>query len=116
MHITLDLPWPPTANTYWRRNGGRYFISNKGQDYREFVTKSCYVYAGLFNAEDRLLLTIEAYPPDKRKRDLDNLLKSTIDSIQYADVFPDDSQIDYLAIKRMSLIENKILVTIGTLE
>jgi crossover junction endodeoxyribonuclease RusA len=112
MNIVIDLPWPPTANTYWRRNGGRYFISKRGQDYREYVAKACYAYQGLFVAEDRLRVKIKAYPPDKRKRDLDNLFKSTLDSIQHAGLYVDDCQIDKLSIERMPEYEGKISICV----
>lgn len=116
MNITLDLPWPPTANTYWRRNGGRYFISKRGQDYREFVAKACYIYQGLFNEDTRLRVKIKAFPPDKRKRDLDNLFKSVLDSIQHSGIYVDDSQIDKLSIERMPEHEGKITVCVEQIE
>lgn len=114
--LEIDLPWPPTANTYWRRNGGRYFISKRGQDYREFVAKACYAYQGLFVAEDRLSLRIKAYPPDKRRRDLDNIFKGLLDSLQHAELFPDDSQIDKLSIERMPEHEGKITVHVELID
>ena len=116
MNIVIDLPWPPTANTYWRRNGGRYFISKRGQDYREYVAKACYAYQGLFVAEDRLRVKIKAYPPDKRKRDLDNLFKSTLDSIQHAGLYVDDCQIDKLSIERMPEHEGKISICVEKID
>jgi crossover junction endodeoxyribonuclease RusA len=116
MNIVLDLPWPPTANTYWRRNGGRYFISKRGQDYREYVAKACYAYQGLFVAEDRLRVKIKAYPPDRRKRDLDNLFKSTLDSIQHAGLYVDDCQIDKLSIERMPEHEGKISICVEKID
>ncbi|NBW23084.1 MAG: RusA family crossover junction endodeoxyribonuclease, partial [Caulobacteraceae bacterium] len=42
----------------------------------------------------------EAFPPDKRKRDLDNVLKSLLDALTHANVWDDDSQIDDLRIYR----------------
>lgn len=116
MILTLDLPWPPTANTYWRRNGGRYFISKRGQEYREYVSKACYAYQGLFVAEDRLRLRIKAYPPDRRKRDLDNLFKSVLDSIQSAGIYYDDNQIDKLSIERMNEHKGKITIFLEIIE
>ena len=116
MNITLDLPWPPSANSYWRRNGGRYFISKRGQDYREYVTKACYIYQGLFDSTMRLALSINAYPPDKRKRDLYNLAKGVLDSLQHANVFPDDNQIDKLTIERMPFYDGKIIVSIDIIQ
>jgi crossover junction endodeoxyribonuclease RusA len=41
---------------------------------------------------------ITAHPPDNRKRDLDNLQKSLLDSITCAGVWQDDSQIMHLSI------------------
>ena len=113
--INIILPWPPSANTYWRRNGSRYFISPKGQSYRTNTAWSCHKYRGSFIATDRLKISILAYPPDKRKRDLDNLFKSTLDSLQFATVFVDDSQIDELSIKRMPDIKGFLTIEIENL-
>jgi len=63
-------------------------------------------YAGKFSQYDRLSLVIEVYPPDKRRRDLDNVLKSLIDAIQHAKVFPDDSQIDALRVYRREPVQH----------
>jgi crossover junction endodeoxyribonuclease RusA len=49
---------------------------------------------------ERLSVTITANPPDLRKRDLDNLLKQTLDALQHAGIFKDDSQIDQILIRR----------------
>ncbi len=116
MSITLDLPWPPTSNTYWRRNGGRYFISKRGQDYKDFVAKACYIYQGMFDANARIRVKIKAYPPDKRKRDLDNLFKSVLDSLQSSEIYIDDSQIDKLSIERMPEYEGKITVCLEQID
>lgn len=64
----------------------------------------------MFNINSRIKLTIDAYPPDKRKRDLDNLFKAVLDSLQAAEIFPDDCQVDELSIKRMPAIDGKIVV------
>jgi crossover junction endodeoxyribonuclease RusA len=40
-----------------------------------------------------LCVEIEAWRPDQRRRDLDNLLKATLDGLAHAGVFEDDSQI-----------------------
>ncbi|EQA8334359.1 RusA family crossover junction endodeoxyribonuclease [Escherichia coli] len=34
MRIEFVLPYPPTVNTYWRRRGSTYFISEEGKRYR----------------------------------------------------------------------------------
>ena len=60
----------------------------------------------------RLRVEIEAFPPDKRRRDLDNIFKVLLDSLQHAEVYVDDSQIDYLCVQRMPERLGKVLVHI----
>lgn len=49
----------------------------------------------------RLSIKIEASPPDRRTRDLDNILKSLLDAITHAKLIEDDSQFDDIRIIRM---------------
>jgi len=114
--MVIELPWPPSVNHYWRRQGNRYFVSAEGISYKDSVYYLCAQYRGLFKPSERLSLLIEAYPPDKRRRDLDNLIKAIQDSLQYAGVYEDDSQIDYLAIKRKASRDGKIIVEISELK
>ena len=111
--IFLELPWPPTANTYWRRSGNRYFISDKGILFRNQTWYLTRDYRNWFGITARLNVQIIAYPPDKRKRDLDNLFKCVLDSLQYAQVFTDDNQIDSLSIIRMPDYDDKLTVYIS---
>lgn len=110
--VKLTLPWPPSVNRYWRRRGHRYFISNEGQDFRETVGLICMGLAGSFKINERLCVKIDAYPPDKRRRDLDNILKALFDSLQHALVYEDDNQIDEIHIVRKSSILGEISVTL----
>ena len=48
----------------------------------------------------RLAMAIELYPPDRRRRDIDNVLKATLDALQHGGAYANDCQIDYLSIKR----------------
>lgn len=115
MRITFTLPWPPSSNHYWKRNGSRYFISPKGVAYRKLVVHECAIHKGLFNEQSRIGLSIKAFPPDKRKRDLDNLFKSVLDSLQAAQLFPNDNQIDILSILRMPETLGIIIIKIEKL-
>ncbi len=109
--LMLVMPWPPSANTYWRRNGSRYFISQKGIQYRDEVFKTHH--DGLIKFDGRISMKVLAYPPDKRRRDLDNLLKAVQDSLQYAKIFEDDSQIDRITVERMNVSpQGRLVVTI----
>ena len=99
--IACELPWPPSANTYWRRHQNRYFISTRGQSFRKDVAILTRDYRNHFDCDYKLDISIQAFPPDKRKRDLDNLLKALLDSLQHANVYSDDSQIESIFIERM---------------
>lgn len=98
--IELTLPWPPTANTYWRHPdkgplAGRHLISSLGRGYRvrvhEEVLDQLRRYPKLAG---RLKVTYLCFPPDKRTRDLSNLLKAMDDALTHARVWEDDGQID----------------------
>lgn len=115
-NITIELGWPPSINSYWRRNGSRYFISQKGVEYRRHVIYKCSIYDGLFLKDERLSATVLCYPPDKRRRDLDNAQKAIWDGLQHAGVYKDDSQIDELIIRRMPFNEGRITVSLCVIE
>lgn len=118
--MILELPWPPTVNTYWRRHGHTIHISNRGREYRKSVAASLIANGrGVSTGRDgqypiplrgRLKVTFEACPPDRRKRDIDNLLKSAIDSLTHAGAWEDDEQIDDLRIVRGEIVKGGSLV------
>jgi len=51
---------------------------------------------------DTISLEIHVYPPDKRKRDLDGILKVLLDAMQRGGLYDDDYQIDKLLVIRCS--------------
>ena len=96
----ITLPWPPSINHYWRHVGKKVLISAKGRQYRRMIQELAVVERWPTFGGKRLRVQILAYPPDKRRRDLDNMLKVTLDSLQHAGIYTDDSQIDDLRISR----------------
>lgn len=107
--MTFDLPWPPTANRYWRIVMGRMVLSREGRRYREAVDglvwrHVCQADDGIRFGTDHLELEIDAHPPDGRRRDLDNLLKPVLDALQYAGLFEDDSQIVKILIRKCAVV------------
>lgn len=89
----ITLPFPPTVNTYWRKWNNRMVISEKGRAYRKAVAELMMLHGMQKHSKKLLQIEIRAYRPDNRKRDLDNLLKATLDSLANAGVYEDDSQI-----------------------
>lgn len=120
--ITMRVGWPPSVNRYWRhpssgRLVGRHLVSSEGRMYRLLVAESALLHAIHSPMTGRLDVSIKASPPDRRKRDLDNILKSLLDSLVFAGVIEDDSQIDQLSITRMPpAAPGSVAITITTFQ
>ncbi len=105
----LLLPWPPSVNHYWRsanrtikgRRRPIVLVSDEGLKYQADVLEYI-LRRGLPRAHfhGRIALRITLEMPDKRRRDIDNYLKSLLDSLTHAGVWLDDSQIDIIDIRR----------------
>lgn len=98
----LLLPFPPSANRYWRHAKGRTYISKQALDYRAAVAASTSRKVPL---KGELAVKLSFDYPDKRKRDLDNLCKQVLDAMQHAGVYEDDSQIVQLLLVRNSIVD-----------
>ena len=107
--IVLKLPYPPSLNHYYRHVGPRVLISREGRLYRERIT-AILQSQGVTPMTGPVELELEIYPPDYRRRDLDNTLKGLLDSLQAAGAYGDDSQIVRLeAFKREPLPPDGVL-------
>jgi len=98
--IQFVLPWPPSVNTYYRRGAHATYMSKAGRKFKtdvaDIVSQSKQSKVGAA----RIRITMVVWPRDKRKFDLDNRIKSVLDSLQDAGVFDDDEQIDEINITR----------------
>lgn len=112
--MDFELPWPPSVNRYYRHVGPRVLISREGRKYRMMVVSRL---GGRFNKlAGQVKLSGEFYPPDKRHRDLDNLLKSLQDALVHAGLLEDDSQIKTLHLEMLDPIpEGLVHVNLETL-
>lgn len=114
--MILNLPYPPSVNHYWRHYRGRTLISREGRTYRKDVC-ALLAPAGASGSgprkppsDGRIALFMDAFPPDRRRRDLDNLQKSVLDALEHAGVYKDDSQIDLLLTRRCDTIKGGKLI------
>jgi Holliday junction resolvase RusA-like endonuclease len=107
--IELELPYPPSVNHYYRRVGNRILISREGRAYRWKVGLILTV-SRTKSLDGNLEIWIEAYPPDRRRRDCDNLLKSVLDSLEYGGLYHNDSQVKRLHIEMMDAVKGGRLI------
>jgi crossover junction endodeoxyribonuclease RusA len=55
---------------------------------------------------ENIKVVITAYPPDRRKRDIDNLCKATLDCLEKSQVIQNDNQVRSLNISFADIIKN----------
>lgn len=114
MIYQYTLPFSPSVNHYWFQKGNRRFIGSKGVQFRKDVLQ---IVGNAPKLEGRLKILIDVYPPDRRTRDLDNLLKAPLDAMQHALVFLDDNQFDDIQIRRKEIIKpGHLIITIMELD
>lgn len=109
--MKLVLPFPPSVNTYWRSPNsgplkGQHLISAKG---RAFQSAAC---AAIIEQLRRLpkpssspaAVEIVLYPPDARRRDIDNYNKALFDALTHAGIWEDDSQVKRMLVEWASQV------------
>lgn len=97
--LTLTLPYPPSVNTYWGFKGHQRFLTTKARQFKAAVAHEVSLTSVRFGSS-RLEVIVALYAPDRRIRDIDNILKPLLDSLVQAKLFDDDSQVDLLTIMR----------------
>ena len=109
--IVLHLPWPPTVNSYYKiTKYGQRYLDKKVRPFRELVAESLSEQVPGLALDDRLFLEVYLFPPDRRKRDLDNYMKGLLDAVTQAEMWVDDSLIDQLHIFRGETVDEGAVV------
>ena len=104
--MKLVLPFPPSVNTYWRAPNkgpltGRHLISAKGRAYQN---AACAAIVEQLRRLPKPISTPAAveiilFPPDARRRDIDNYNKALFDALTHAGVWEDDSQVKRMLVE-----------------
>ena len=116
MALEATLPWPPSVNHYWAARGnGRYLSPRARAWHREawVILRSSWRGRPM---RGEVVVSIVLYPPDRRRRDIDNLLKAILDALVHAGVLRDDSQVAELhAVRREARRPGGVLVRVEEL-
>jgi crossover junction endodeoxyribonuclease RusA len=98
--VTLELPYPPSVNHYWlAAGGGARRLSDAGRTFRDMVAVQVML-AGRPKFEGDLKVSVRLYAADRRRRDIDNGIKSILDSLQHAGVYADDECVVALMVRK----------------
>ena len=105
---SLSLPFPPTLNHNVRSGYGMRF---RTRQYRAFIDNVYWIWRTegprRWDRQRRYAVVIVAYMPDRRKRDLDNIVKPTLDALTNAGAWDDDSQVDSITALRAGVRPEK---------
>ena len=95
----LTIPFPPSANRYWRfpRGLGYPLVSREARSYKKLAAAKA-IQQGVKLIDGDIQVRIYAFRPSKRG-DIDNMLKVSLDSLKGI-AWKDDSQISFLTVAR----------------
>ena len=80
-------------------------VSDRGRDFHDLVAMTI----PQLNTTSRLKLDVTFHFPNKQRRDIDNFLKATIDSLVKCGLCVDDEQFDELSVKRGEIIKGGLI-------
>lgn len=97
--VSITLPYPPSANRYWRNYRGMTVKSDQARQYQEqagWIAKS----QGVQPLTGDIAVRIDVYRPAQRG-DLDNSIKVLLDSLNGI-AYQDDNQIVKIIAQRFN--------------
>ena len=100
MITTFTLPFPPSVNNLYATVMGRKVLSKRGREYHAEVATAMVRQQYLRFGAQRVGYRVTVFPPDRRRRDLSNLVKAMEDALTNAGLWDDDSQVDDLQLVR----------------
>lgn len=95
--LYFELPYPPSLNGIWRGGkGGRHYLSPKYKAWRDEAAMLAKAQTRGKRIAGPFAVQINARRPDKRRRDIDNLIKPVLDLIASVHITDDDSECQYV--------------------
>ncbi|AWL29249.1 RusA family crossover junction endodeoxyribonuclease [Acinetobacter defluvii] len=96
---------PPSVNHYWERTEKGMKLSERAQRFHALMI----ALIPALRLSSRLKLEVVFHFPDRRRRDIDNPLKATIDSLVKCGLCDDDEQFDELIVKRGAVVKGGLI-------
>ena len=107
MKVFLTLPYPPSVNAMYRAYRGRVVTSDKYKAWKQETHYKCAFGLRLSEArgygDSDIEIEAKVFLPDNRKRDIDNILKPTLDMLESVGYIKDDSQVRKITIERCAV-------------
>lgn len=111
--LEITIPYPVSVNNlYFAKKFGGKYLNHHVPRYRQTVFALCAQKQKF--GDSKIRLEIKMYPPDRRIRDIDNICKVILDSLQCSGVYNNDSQVYQLYVEKLEVrkygeIELKIM-------
>lgn len=109
MITMFRIPFPPSANAIWRNARGRTYLS---QEYKTFLEEVAAAWRSEpiegWETNARYTVTIQLFPATRRKYDVDNRIKPTLDALTKAGAWLDDEQVDDVRAVKMFPHDDKV--------
>lgn len=102
----FDMELPPSNNNFYTVSRGRKILSAAARMWRDSVVpKICRDLAMQQEwvpicSPEQCMVTIHFTPPDRRRRDIDGVIKHALDAMTRAGVYEDDSLVSRLYVVR----------------
>lgn len=104
MSVLVDVTfpfWPPSVNHAWQHSGKRTYLSKAGKEFRKNIEHAVMIHRiekkmPVEALVERLDVCIQLFPPDNRRRDIDNYFKASLDAFTHSKVWKDDYQVKRL--------------------
>ncbi|HBZ2222202.1 TPA: RusA family crossover junction endodeoxyribonuclease [Klebsiella pneumoniae] len=118
--MKLTLPFPPSVNSYWRAPSkgplkGRHLVIETGRKFQQAARAAIIeqLRAVPRPSSDLAEVHIVLYPPDQRRRDIDNYNKALFDALTLTGVWEDDSQVKRMLVEWGNIVKKgKVEITI----
>jgi len=91
--LKVELPYPPSVNGMFSSIGRRRVKSKRYKEWIDDATMAVLSQRKGKRITGRIAVSISSVKPDKRKRDVDNIIKPILDLLTSTQTILDDSQV-----------------------